>query len=313
VLDIAVYNSAGEKVATISDSPVSNKLGDVNMTVNGEVSGILDPSEGNLKIILPGLQSETQPVNPGGAIFTWNGTTDAGQQVAPGLYYVKFTMQEEYGAVDTVVKSIQIIRSDTYTRISIYNSAGEVVYRVNLPVVQLSAISLAVDDVVTVGKGASTVQIGYAAGLMDTWDGMNDQGRIVDSGTYEVRVEVATGNNIDVAASKTITILNGGISGMISNIEIIPNPAVISDSTGSSVQIKWQASGTGKVDIQINNISGELITNISASLQAGSVYWNLQTKNGQNVAGGLYVLIIKAAGDNGETQIKVVKAVVVRK
>jgi flagellar hook assembly protein FlgD len=164
-----------------------------------------------------------------------------------------------------------------------------------------------------VGKGASTVQIGYAAGLMDTWDGMNGQGRFVDSGIYEVRVEVATGNNIDVAASKTITVLNGGISGVISNIEIIPNPAVISDSTGSGVQIKWQASGTGKADIQINNISGELITNISANLQAGSVYWNLQTKNGQNVAGGLYVLIIKAAGDNGDTQIKVVKAVVVRK
>jgi flagellar hook assembly protein FlgD len=315
VLVIGVYNTAGEKVSTIGNSPVSNNLGAINITVNGAASAVFDPDDGSgsLMITLPGVDSELQPANPQGAVFLWNGTTSAGQQVSPGIYYIKFTMQDEYGAVVTVVKEIQVISSASYTRISIYNSAGELVQRINLPAVVSSAISLAVDDVVTVGKGAPAVQIGYAAGDTASWDGTNAEGALVGSGIYEIKVETVNVDGVNVVVSKSITVLNGGNAGVISNVEIIPNPDIITDPSTAGMQIKWLASGTGKVDIQVNNLSGELVAHINSTLQSGSASWDLHTQSGQNAAGGLYIMIIKADSDTGETGIKIMKAVVVRK
>jgi flagellar hook assembly protein FlgD len=312
ILVIGVYNSAGEKVSTIGNSPVTNNIGDIIMSVSGTASAVYDPNEGNLLITLPGVQSSLQPANGTGAVFTWNGDTSAGQQVSSGIYYIKFTMQDSFGSVETIVKEVQIIKSDAYTRISIYNSAGELVQRINLPTTATSAISLAVDDVVTVGKGSPDVQIGYATGDVASWDGTNSDGRIVDSGIYEVKVETVNGDGIDVVASKSISVLNGGAASILSNIEIIPNPLTVTDPS-QSMQIKWQASIPGKIDIQINNLSGELVAHINATLQSGSAYWNLQTQDGQSAASGLYVLILRAVGDTGGIEIKVVKAVVVKK
>jgi flagellar hook assembly protein FlgD len=313
VVQIIIYNSAGEEVKLIADAPASNLAGDINLIFNGVPATVYAPNGGILKIELPGIQT---PGQLGGAlttIFDWDGSNTGGQPVQPGDYFIKTSMTDAYGRVITKVQNITVITNDVYTRLSIYNTAGELVKRIQLNSVPSTLISLGIDDVNAVGKGNTGVAIAYAPGQLITWDGTDDEGRTVDSGIYIVKIEISTGDGFTVEANKSVTILNAGKQGVFNNIITYPNPVVSNFGIHKDMHITWQATGTGRVVIQVNNMAGELISKFNAKLEDGAAVWNLQTVSGQDAASGLYIMILEGTKDTGEIQVKVMKVCVVRK
>ena len=315
ILTIEAYNEAGEKVKLLVQSPISGSVGDIAMLLNGTATTVFNPATGQLELRFKGIQSPDQ--QGAGAdhtvSFFWDASSDSGQQVSQGLYYIKISTTDTYGHVDTHIESVQILRMDVYARVNIYNSAGELVRRLQVNNTANTNISLAVDDVIQVGKNSPPVSIQYAAGASIPWDGLNSDGRTVDSGVYEIQVEVKTEQGFQVMATKSVTVLNAGMSGIITDMKIYPNPAIVTNGTGGAT-IKWLTASSGQADIKIYNMAGEQVRNIDTSISAGmpGIVWDLKSSGGEEVSSGLYVVVIYVKKDTGESEIKKIKMAVMR-
>jgi flagellar hook assembly protein FlgD len=313
LLTISAYNEAGELVKVIASSPVSAQFTGAYMMVSGTVVDLFDPSDGALTLSLPNLDGPGQ--NSGTMTFAWNGTTNANQVVAPGNYYIKFSTTDTYGHVDTKIEDIQVLYIQEYVQVNIYNSAGELVRRLQTPYNGTSVVSLGVDDVLQVGKDMTDINIGYAPGGNIEWDGKNNAGEIVSSGTYEMQVVIQTDQGTRIVASKTVVVLNASVSGIITNIKIKPNPIVVTDSASKSVVFQWAASGNGTAVIRIYNQTGELVKTINATLADGvaGITWDLTTSGGNDASSGVYICAIRANQDTGEAETKIIKMAIINK
>ncbi len=299
----------------IASSPVSAEFTTAYMLVSGTAVSLFDPSDGALDINVPGLNGPGQET--GSAMnFAWNGTTNANQEVPPGIYYIKISTTDTYGHVDTKIVSMQILYIQEYVMLNIFNSAGELVRTIKTPYTGSSVVSLGVDDVVQVGKGMSNINIQYSPGNTIVWNGENDQGEIVSSGTYEMQVMVQTGQGTTIMASKSVVVLNAAATGLISDIKIMPNPVVVSGDSNTKKSIfRWSASGDGTATIKIFNQSGELVKVINSTIASGvsGISWDLKTTGGNDAASGIYICVIRVLQDTGEAETKIVKMAVVNK
>jgi flagellar hook assembly protein FlgD len=313
-LTISAYNEAGELVKVIATSPVSAEFTSAYMLVSGTAVDLYDPSDGTLQFSLPGLRGPGQE-SGAGMTFTWNGTTNANQVVAPGNYYIKVSTTDTYGHVETKIENLQILYIQEYVEVNIYNSAGELVRRLQAPYNGASVVSLGVDDVLQVGKDMSNIIIGYSPGNSVQWDGKNNEGETVSSGTYEMQVVIQTSQGTRIMASKTVVVLNASVKDIISEVKLIPNPVVVTDSSSKKVVFRWAASGDGTAVIHIFNKTGELVRILNSTIADGvsGISWDLTTSEGNDVSSGIYVCVIRALQDSGGTETKIVKMAVINK
>jgi hypothetical protein len=310
---IDVYNEAGELIKLVTQTLISGQVGDVILMTNGQPANTFDPKEYPLVIKLPGIQS---PGQTGGALtstFTWDGTNNNGQTLLPGTYYIKTSYTDNFNHVETKVQEVQVLYVDKHLRISIYNSAGELVQRLQAKTVPDKLSDLTLDEVLALGVGAPPDPIEYAPGQILYWDGTNLQGRLVDSGIYEVVVELDNGDGYKISSSKAITVINDGSKNLISSFKAYPNPAYISSSAVKPITFTWVPKGTGTVRIDIFDQSAGLVNRIEVSMISGTASWYLTNSNNEQVASGLYVMVIYAKKDTGEIQTLVSKTMIVRK
>lgn len=315
ILKIEAYNSAGEIVKLIAKSLISEQFKDngVVMTENGQATGTFDPTAGLLNIKFPGIQSPGQEGGDLTSEFNWDGTNNYNQVIKAGTYYIKYSYVDEYDHEVSVIKEIQVLYKDKYLRISIYNSAGEVIRRMNAPTVPDKLQELGMMDTVAVGKGAGLISIEYAAGVSMDWDGKNSQGRLVDSGIYEVRVELNSGTGFETTSAKTITVLRLDAKDIITGVKAYPNPVYVVNGLVKPIKITWVPNGAGKARIDIYNQTAELVARIEAPLTPGMALWDLANSSSEKVSSGLYIIIIHAQKDSGETEIVTTKVSVIRK
>ena len=299
-------------------TPISGDVGVYQMLMNNEVTSVFNPATGQLEFRFKGIQSPDQ-LGAGAdheISFFWNGNSDSGQEVSPGLYYLKISTVDTYDHVTTHIESINILRMEEYARINIYNSAGELVRRLETDNVTSANVSLEVEDVIQVGKNSGVISIEYAAGATPlTWDGLNSQGRTVDSGVYEIQLELKTEQGFKVMASKSITILNAGADGIIADEKIFPNPVIVTDdATPAFVTIKWLSAASGSARLKIYNMAGELVKEINTTIASGvtGIKWDLKSAGGQSAASGMYVVVISTLKTTGESEVKKIKMAIVR-
>jgi hypothetical protein len=100
-----------------------------------------------------------------------------------------FTITDTFGAKVGLIEEVQLIRVDRYTRISIYNSAGELVRRMEVPQVDSNIVNLKVDDTFFISNDSTSTTIKFGDTGALQWDGKNSMGTLVGSGTYEIFVE----------------------------------------------------------------------------------------------------------------------------
>ena len=310
-LRVEVFNEAGERVAFLAETAVNTVIKDIYFMLNGKYTDTYNPAEGGLDILLPGvltpeMQDEDTPV-----VFVWDGTTDGKQPVSNGSYYIRFSMKDEYGTTQTWVKNITVLRAEDYVRVTIYNTAGEMVRRIKTDSPADISISLRTPDTAVVGKDGNKVIISYAEGEYTEWDGKNADGVLVSSGLYEVLVEVNTEDGYKVWASKSITIINDTSDDILGEIKAYPNPVIMNYGPSDEVVFSWGNAVPGKMEIRIYNIAGELIKIAGADMAAGRLEWDLRTQSGQPASTGMYIALFYGVKYTGENEKKYTKVVLI--
>jgi flagellar hook assembly protein FlgD len=326
ILTIEAYNEAGEKVKIIAQTMVnSNDITDFQTLVT-DPSGttlaagqVFDPAAGPLVLRFTGIWT---PSTLGAAYvdFPWDGKNQNAQDVSQGIYYIKISVTDAYGHVETNIQEIQLLKSAGLVRVSIYNAAGELVRRIEDPNVPSANVGLDVPDVVQVGGGATaTIKVSDTQSVI--WDGKNATGETVESGIYEVQLEAQKGNAFEIIESKTINVLELKGASMLTDPadpklfpKVYPNPLVVDGSAANqAVTIEWYSSAAGGVIVKIYNIAGELIRQFDANMANKSVQWNLTSNGGNSVSGGTYVVLLQAKSADGRTETRYTKFSVIRK
>lgn len=308
----------------IGEVRINNEISGFDTMVNGEIADVFGPegttgTAGELLLRFPGIWTPDQ-LNVPYVDFGWDGTNDNGQQIGNGVYYIKVTVTDEYGHIETTTKEVQLLRIEEYTRISIYNTAGEVMSRLVMPSVQVSSIDLSgMDDILYVGGGA-VAPIKYGNGLSMNWDGTNFDGETVSNGIYEIVVETKTSTGFTTVAAKTVTVLSTqgdsfltDPTGALKYPKTYPNPYVIDDTIANpSVAIDWFAAVPGTIEVRIYNMAGELVRRLKGDLAVKPLTWDFTTQSGEAVSSGLFVIVVRGVTDDGRRETAVVKFAVIR-
>lgn len=294
-------------MAFLAETAVSGLIDEVFFMLNGKYTDVYDPSEGELEILLSGILTSYMQDEENSVVFVWDGTTDGKQPAANGVYYIRFSMKDEFGTTQTRVKEITVLRGDEYVRVVIYNTAGEIVRTIKTDSPGDISISLQAPDTAVVGKEAEDIIISYAEGEYAEWDGKNSHGIMVSSGLYEVLVEVNTEDGFKVWASKTITVINDTSEEILGEIKAYPNPVIINYDPADKIVFSWGNAVPGKVEIKIYNIAGELVKTVKADMAAGKAEWDLRTQSGQPASTGMYIAVFYGIKDTGENEKKYLK------
>jgi flagellar hook assembly protein FlgD len=321
-LTIEAYNEAGEKVRLITSTGASSDTLNVDTMANSKSGNVfvpLDPVTGKGGLVLRFTGMWT-PGQTGGAYsdFAWDGYSDSGQALSQGIYYIKISVTDEFGHVNTEIKEVQLLRPEQYVRVNIYNSAGELVRRLEDPNVTGTSLNLNVEDPVYVGNGNLTsIKLGNGSTL--SWDGKNSEGMTVSTGVYEIQVEVKTANGFTTVATKTVSVLNGQSGSILLDPankkafpKAYPNPDVAGGSPSDIMTFAWFASAPGAITVRIYNIAGEMVRQISGDLSLQTLTWDLRVVSGEYASTGLYVAVFDASARDGRREHAATKLSIIR-
>jgi len=310
VLVLEVYNEAGEKVKTLADTGVAGDMSEVLLMASGKEAYAFNASSGPLTVFFPGLDANSQA---GGVSFAWDGRADNGQNAGQGVYHIKATVTDSYGHVNTKVMNVQLLRVEEYARLSVYNTAGELVARVENASAGTGDRSLEMPDVIYTGYGAAPQAIKYSEFDTLVWDGRNLEGRLVMSGTYEVVLEIKAADGYSMAAVKTISVLCLGGPPVPGEIKAYPNPVYADNESSLKVTIAWENTQPGRGTVRIYSLAGELVRKLDFDTASGKAVWDLKTSAGNTASSGLYLANVTLRMENGGQGSRTVKIMVINR
>lgn len=312
MLSVDIYNVAGEKVLAISDTLISDMMTGAGLYYKGEPAGEFNPSYEPLEIRLYGVNLPGQPAGAY-SVFHWSGANQQGQSVSSGLYYVILSTRDSYGSEIKKTLEVQVISTTEYAKVTVYNSAGEIVRIFEKPISSSVSTMLSVRDTVVVGENGGVILIGYAPGEYFEWDGKNEQGELVGNGVYEIKAEQKFETGYISVAAKSITVLREKAGTTIENLRISPNPYVFVKGSQGVIRINWTSAYSGTVSFKVYNTSGELINRFRKDLSSGLAEWVPVTTGGSRASSGVYILVIEALRNSGERQMLIEKIAVIRR
>jgi flagellar hook assembly protein FlgD len=242
-----------------------------------------------------------------GTTYVWNGTNDNGQQVSSGIYYVKLEEHDSYGNVISYVQQVVVLAVGNQVKLRIYNSAGEEVKTLYSKAYGLQAPSHLNPDKNTLALGADgSDKIAFdLGGITAYWDGTNNSGNRVDSGTYTVKLEVQNLSGAQTVAATQVTVINAA-SVILGDPLIAPNPV---PAAATSFQLRWKALPGIQVTARLYNVAGELIMTATNGLSPDRLVFDL---GGRQVSGGIYLVAVTAKAPWGSVSRNTLKMVLVR-
>jgi flagellar hook assembly protein FlgD len=315
IIKITAYNEAGELVKTIASELASSGITDLTLSVPGQPDASIVANDGQVNINVPGVEIPST-LGSGGTVFVWQVTNEQEQFVTPGKYYIKTEVIDEFGHVNVIIHDILVVRIEHYIELKVFNSAGEVIRTVretSKPVPEIADLS-GVGDIIVMEKNGVPVNIKYGSNMGDyiQWDGMNEDGKTVSSGNYELQLTVKNSAGNTTHASKTVVLLREDKT-YLDKFEAWPNP-YDENSPAAGITINWtfQTTGeTGEVLIRIYNVAGEIVREMKSKLENMSVTWDLRTSSMEHVSRGIYVIVMEGKNEQGYVEYKTVKAAVV--
>jgi flagellar hook assembly protein FlgD len=292
---IAVYNEAGEVVKTFPVKYLSNVVDGLDLSSNGVLSNMGD----SVTIFWTG----------GRVLETWDGTSNLGALVANGAYYVKVDSVDAYGTTTSTTKSLSMNRAVSTVGLTVYNHAGEVVRHLvqtySGPIDNITGARLTANLIHPTngtGEGVSITSVMSGNTLLGTWDGRNDQGRIVNDGQYyiELKVEDGKGNHsmMDLPVA-VLASMNGGKT-------MVVKPNVLTKDHPVGMIDGGVAGGT--VNVKVYSLTGSLVETLNGVPGSGVVQLN-----GENMSSGLYILVGQVKNSDGTVGENFHTKVVVRK
>ena len=270
---------------------------------------ITDGSD-NISITFPGFLED------GSRVLVWNGANDNAQYIKSGQYYIKMEITDNFGKVTSMVEDLTIINADLENMLVIYNAAGEAVRHINLPKMLdqqyvnfrlgSSAYSLKPVpgedrpeqvlkmDVITSDAGATSIQ----------WDGKNNLGSFVQSGTYTVQLISRNGDYQSVVLTRTLVVIKVEEEGSGFSPVAVPNPV----GPGQKVlEIRYVPMAGITVDAQLYSITGERAASGADPVESGIVLVNIE-----NLASGVYVAVVESRRGQSMIERKMVKVALIR-
>jgi len=323
IVQIGLYNEAGELVKIIAKEMASKPIGEVNTIVFIQATPVANPDTVTvgtpLVIQLPGVDTpETFGPGSPGASFTWFADNQQSQDINQGVYFIKTEQIDEYGHTTAFIKEITLLKVERFIEMNIYNSAGELIRTIKKENVSTinEKLELEVPGLVVVTKDGivdpqmGNVKYGSNLGEYITWDGKDAKGNVVESGSYEVQMIMKTEQGLVLHASKTIIVLREG-SQYLDQLIIQPNP-FNSELGADKVTFKWTFRDTvqsGKATIRVYNVAGELIFMKSADLDTGTtgISWDMSAANKKRASRGVYVCVLETRNDAGYSDRKTSK------
>jgi flagellar hook assembly protein FlgD len=251
-----VYNSSGELVKVILVTHTVNPV----KGITGESDTVIDRVGDVVDLYWEGVW-----------YGSWDGTNLDGKAVANGEYYVKVDSVDTYGVANSVIMDVTVNRKVARLDITIYNASGEAVrHLVGIEAAELPAANQAQlsSDTIEPGYNGSpsggipSTAIVVNGVVMANWDGRNDRGEIVESGTYYVEIRSEGDGGSETVVTRTVNVVKGDEGNRVSarpnalsalsSVATFVGPAgstvkvVVYTTAGEKVAQAWGAAGTGQ-------------------------------------------------------------------
>jgi hypothetical protein len=296
---IRIYNAAGEEVALVAN----------NFKASQAVTGFQAP----LSVVIPDIPGSLALFSLAGPgqTLSWDGVNSGGQKVAGGYYLAKAEITDEWGKITVYTAAITVLRQQVRVQVGVYNSAGELVQLLSGPSESTPTITdvsfssgqlLESQDPAAPGK----LVISYHGGSEQlSWDGRNFEGRLVEPGTYVIKVETLLSGQPALIITKSVAVLRPAFGEPLASAFIAPNPVAASDSAalihldGIDPALRVQA--------RIYNLAGELVGWPDNSAQYDRISWDFRARG---VSGGVYMVALETR--EGEFHRRVLKLSLLR-
>jgi len=278
-ITVAAYNAAGEEVDTIYQG--GTEYLPTNVSLSGDL--IVDGTQG-VQVNL------NTPLSGSGGVLSWNGINNNGQYVGSGIYYIRTTYVNTFGMATSYIDSVQVLANPgSQDQITIFNSAGEVVWQGPLPTGVLpslasqplsltsSALALALN-----ASGSLQAPLGIKVGSnIEYWNGLNMQGQLVSPGTYSVVLSDALpGSSMDVQ-TKQFQAVASSVGLPSAAAVIVPNPW----RGDVSLALLYTVTPGYFGEAVLYDLAGEIVARSEDPQAMGKL-----TFNRQKLAGGIYLL-----------------------
>ena len=300
-----LYNAAGERVKVLYDGAAQMVPEELDISSNTITVG--DGSQ--FVVSFPGF------LENGSKVILWDGENDNAQIVESGQYYLKADIVDSFGRVTTMVETITIVRADVENTLIIYNAAGEAVRRIEMPktaqqyvnfALESNAYNIEIDP--ATGAASKVLPIGLVSetGVAYTamWDGKNDLGELVTSGSYTMQLISRSAGYQRVLMSKPVVVVRSEEQGGNGNPLIVPNPVPAGSDT---LDITYTLTGASTGQATLYNLAGERIC-----VQKDEAGTGMLSLNVKNVAGGVYVVIFEQHQGQATLSRKIMKAAIIR-
>lgn len=286
---VKVFNSAGEEV-WFSSLPVGLYQMPLSMQA---LNPVFIPDAGEKGSVL--LTGSDQ-------VLQWDGMSSNGQGLSSGSYQMVVYMKDPFGNESTLGASLTVLRAPTQTMVGIYNSAGELVRHFNSGTT--APEFLRVDAPTLVAGAPVAIKWSDLSGGGVVWDGLNDQGQLVNSGSYMVRIQREESGKAPVILTSAVTVLNAP-SALLANAFAAPQP--VRGGGQQVLQLHFPSlSSASTVHLRFYGISGELVGQGSGS--GPRVDWAVPG----TLASGTYLCQVLAEDGQGRREMRVIKWAVVR-
>jgi hypothetical protein len=196
---VAVYNSAGELVALLYDGKITQMPGEPALVGSVVVLG----QQGVKLVFLGTLES-------GGNSVSWMGQVNGTSPAKGGVYYLHTTVLDSFGDETAYTKAVTLLEPKGKNTVSIFNSAGELVYHKDLSGLSEPMISLTLQKdsfVPTQGNLKGELRGTQGATSLFTWDGKNDKGQLVSSGVYTIQLLADTPEGAETKILRQVAVI----------------------------------------------------------------------------------------------------------
>jgi len=300
-----LYNSAGERVRILYDGAAQMIPVDISLSTQ-----LLQIGTNQVDLNMGGLLSN------GSTMVSWRGQNDSGQSVRGGMYYFKVEYNDPFGHTTSYVKSVQVIEGQGGNYLGVYNSAGEEVFRQDLTSLPKSINNFSVDkeslavavDANGVAQGAITFTLTDSLGAQTpyVWNGLNNQGVPLASGTYTVRLINET-NTGSVTVSRQVALIKGTDPSLKFEPFLAPNPAPIGGVPGRGryLAVAYPWPGLFEARATMYNQVGEKVSAAGDPGNSGSIWLSYES-----LASGIYLVEVRGRTLSGSPYRRVLKAAI---
>jgi flagellar hook assembly protein FlgD len=300
---VILYNSAGEVVRSLYDGFTHTQA----VGIRSETLSVMVEGRLPVAIHIDGitLDGAAQPI-------VWLGDNDNGQTVSNGTYYLKVETLDPFGTVTTLSHAVSVLGNHNGNSLAIFNSAGELVRKI--PLDGLPAGLVDFDSRLVDGNGGAD---GVKFDLLDgdgvlhawEWDGLNEQGQPVASGSYVVRLlrtDLGVGVTVKSIGIVLLQAPNDALRSLLDSAVVGPNPWGPGHSQGAA-QLRYSPQAGRQAVARAYNLAGELVS--SGIDPQGSGRLSLPM---DGLASGIYLIVFEAVDGPARLGRRTLKLAVVR-